>query len=742
MNIKWLNFSCSTRHFLARRFLIPAGACLALSLMPGPTLYAQATYTTYPIGGIAGFETGLRQLASLPEDILVHSTIDWGDGTGSPCSGIKTVNTISDTCSLETFEGGHQFNVYGSHRYALPGTYTISITYLPPLSLQPQTVTTTATISPPGDFVILSIGDSVASGEGDPPVPASAGVRQPELWGYWDDPYSDYPVSPFPADEAAEWPNQSFPCHRSLLAGPAQAAQQIQATNPNVTFVHYACSGAKVNAADTAKNTVQDAAGQLIVARKRLPRIDVLIISAGANDFNDGSDCVHTNQFGCGFGALFKYCILHGCNDSNAGLNVDISNSLGALPSEYGNLAKEINCVQPPNDPQNPGCTDPQKQIPKLVLITEYMDPTHDQNGHYPGFGQCPSALLKVVTYDDWAYIHDRILAPLNSAVDHFPDDAHQAGLTVPTYAVEGIGGSEDPNDPDDFYAHGICAGGQRWVLTPEDSTAALGDGPHIEKDKTNFASGSGHPNLTGQADYFHRIYNAIVAYNPPVTTPSATADGAAYTFGTWTNHDVVVTLSAMNAIKESGVGSTFYAVDNANCSSGAAGDCFQYSAPFEVSRSGKHTVTFFSENAQGFPEAAQSAPVWIDKIPPHIQVSGELLRLNHEEEEQKLVRIEISGKITDSLSGVDASSATYMVENDDGVLQTGGPLTLAPDGTYSLVVSFKRTRHREDEDRDENERDRKKYKITVSAQDNAGNRGSASTFAVREKHRGDEDRE
>jgi len=599
MTSPWGAFLLLMKNFLARRFLIAASACIALALAFAGPIQAQ---TTYPVKGTAGFETGIRKIATV--DSITRPTLDWGDGTSSTCHDIL-VTTISDACAL-----GETADVYGTHRYVLPGTYTIGISYTPGLFTGSKTVTTTATISPPGDFVILSIGDSIASGEGDPPVPAAQLAGNGTSWAFWDDPYSDYPVSPFPADEVAEWPNQTFPCHRSGFAGPAQAGQEIQRTNPGVTFIHYACSGAKVNAADTAKNTVQDAAGQLIVARKRLPRIDVLIISAGANDFNDHSDCVHKNQFGCGFGALFQYCLnpFNTCSN-NSGLDRDIADSLNALPSEYQNLAMQINCVQPFFDTQIPGCTDPQKQIPKLVLITEYMDPTHDQNGNFSTSNGCPVLALKAVTFDDWKYVYNSILHPLNAKVDAFPADALKAGLTVPTYAVTGIEG--------DFLDHGICAGDQRWVLTPADSTAALGDGPHIEKDLKNAFSGAGHPNITGQADYRDRIYAAIVKYNPPITTPSATTDGRPYPFGTWTTHNVTMTLSATNAIKESGVGATFYAVDNANCSNIDPAGCLTYGGPFMITTSGKHTVTFFSQNGQGFPDATQNVQVWVDNAPP-----------------------------------------------------------------------------------------------------------------------------
>jgi len=383
MNRTCLDLLSSTRDFLARRFLIATGACLALAFGTASPIQAQ---TTYPVNGTAGFDTGLQRLANLVLDHNSHigdqyplgALIGWGDHSIDygwlVCSGILN----SDPC-----------DVYGMHRYGSTGTYTISIDYddVQFFGNGPHhTVYTTATISPAGDFVILSIGDSIASGEGNPLVPAALNQG---LLGLWDDPFSNGDTGSgnpsFPSDELAEWPNQSFPCHRSGFAGPAQAMAVVEQNNPGVRFIHYACSGAKIEAGDTPNTTAQDAVGQLRVARGRLPRIDALIISAGSNSLYG------PNSFGNGFGGLVGYC-LHFTNDCDANANVssDLNNSFNSLPSKYRDLAKEINCINPADGTPEPSCTDPQKQIPKLVLITEYMDPTHNQNGEYPKAISCP----------------------------------------------------------------------------------------------------------------------------------------------------------------------------------------------------------------------------------------------------------------------------------------------------------------------------------------------------------------
>lgn len=257
---------------------------------------------------------------------------------------------------------------------------------------------------------------------------------------------------------------------------------------------------------------------------------------------------------------------------------------------------------------QETNCTNPDLQIPKLVLMTNYMDITHDQTGNYPTLAADPTcAIALAALHSDWDYFYNGYLIPLNEQVDSFPRIAAAAGLGVPTYAI--------PETQSDFYLHGYCAGhptGTRWVNDIADSQLALGIGKSGE-------SATGHPNDAGEAGYKAQIYAAIVEYNPPVTTAIATtADGASYTFGTWTNQDVDITFSSTNAIKEAGVGPTFYTLDKTNCFS-LAGDanCKEYTDPVAVSDSGQHTLTYFGTNASGNPEETHNAQVLIDRNPP-----------------------------------------------------------------------------------------------------------------------------
>ena len=651
-----LNFL--TGDLVATRFLISAAACLAFGLITARPLRAQNPGTVFLMTGTAGFETGLQRLAYIQPPYGNSSTnsavtVLWGDGSSS-----------EGLIQSQQSDNGN-FTVMGTHLYAQPSPpgqpYTVQIQYqwqsctlLFFCQTNNANLTTTATIQPPGNFVILSIGDSVASGEGNPNVPNlpypnsnKGGVNIPP-WSYWDDLYSSYDINPFPFpdDEHAEWPQQAFPCHRSGYAGTAQAAGQLAAINPGsgITFIHYACSGAVIEQGDTEALWVQDVVGQLKVARARLAQfgagIDILLISAGSNSLYGPTTFLN------GFGGLAHYCLSNGGCSSNIPLQNEVNSSFRALPTYYKNLAMEINCQQPPTfsprpgvsltDP-DPGCTDPKKQIPKLVLITEYMDPTHDENGNFPSVPpfSCGPAFLNMAQ-GDFEYFYNGVVVPLNNEVDSFPAYAQEAGLRVPTYAV--------PNIALDFQNQGVCAGNQRWVNNGNDSMTLLAEGPHPgaypgEHDcsvvnwlaglncGTEQLNGMLHPNsgvlastlglacspFCGHEDYAFNIVQSVQQYNPPVTTASATAGDKAYSFGTWTNESVNVSLSARNAIQQAqpyGLGTAYYAVDNSACGStfaqpgGNVPGCSTYLAPFTVSSSGKHTVTFFGSNVYGFPIA------------------------------------------------------------------------------------------------------------------------------------------
>jgi hypothetical protein len=88
------------------------------------------------------------------------------------------------------------------------------------------------------------------------------------------------------------------------------------------------------------------------------------------------------------------------------------------------------------------------------------------------------------------------------------------------------------------------------------------------------------------------------------------------------------------------------------------------------------------------------------------------------------MVSVTVSGSITDSLSGVNPSTAAFAVTDEYGQVQPHGPVTLGTGGNYSFSIQLQASRN-------ENDLDGRHYTITVSASDYAGNVGSGSAFVT-----------
>jgi streptogramin lyase len=141
------------------------------------------------------------------------------------------------------------------------------------------------------------------------------------------------------------------------------------------------------------------------------------------------------------------------------------------------------------------------------------------------------------------------------------------------------------------------------------------------------------------------------------------------------------------------------------------------------------HTYGFFSQardlagNVEVLKTQAEATTqVVADTTPPVITISANPKTLWPPN--GKLVPVTISGTITDNElggTGVNASTAAYAVTDKYGLIQPSGPITLGANGSYSFTIQLEASRKGDD-------KDGRQYIITVSAQDNAGNKGSAAT--------------
>lgn len=308
-------------------------------------------------------------------------------------------------------------------------------------------------------WLIVSLGDSVASGEGVPERVLPGRGLLPGRRAWW----------------------QNTQCHRSEYAGPALAAHTLAEKNPRVqvTFVHLACSGATITKGllgrykGIAGGFFRKALRPQVDQLEELPQpLTAVLVSIGANDVN--------------FSGLTKLCLLRHVLRLGCFAGKRLEASLAELPNRYAELADTL--------------TKTKKVIPSRVFLTEYFDPTHDENGD-------PCAQLeaigrrKILGRRDVEAAYDKLLQPLNSEIA-------EAVSLHKWREVTGIAGA--------FRTHGICAR-DTWITSLKDSLNE-GDG----------FLGTLHPNREGHKAIAELIEPAIARAGLESSCPAQGAGTAA----------------------------------------------------------------------------------------------------------------------------------------------------------------------------------------------------------------------
>jgi lysophospholipase L1-like esterase len=278
------------------------------------------------------------------------------------------------------------------------------------------------------DSLVLALGDSVASGEGNP----EEGKHR------WLD----------------------VPCHRSAVAGFQQAATLVAQglIHRSLTFVNLACSGAEIEEGllgPYAGVAPDKRIGEYEPQVTRLQRIDhahsgksgeidAVLLSVGAND-------VH-------FSEIVKACAINPFCRSKA-REARLSSDLATLETHYDLLGKELRSAAP--------------SAP--VLISEYFDPTRDEEGEFCGLS------LGLTTRSTMRWAYETLLVPLNTEIS-------EAAARNRWRLIGGIA--------KDFERHGYCADrAHRWVRR-------LGGSLFSQHD----VLGTFHPNELGHAAIAQRV--------------------------------------------------------------------------------------------------------------------------------------------------------------------------------------------------------------------------------------------
>jgi hypothetical protein len=330
------------------------------------------------------------------------------------------------------------------------------------------------------------------------------------------------------AESLATWqdsqmiPNGDLPyrysqCHQSKFSGQAQAALEMERSDSktSVTFIHLACTGAKVtegllgamDGVDPKPSTVPDREAQITVAKRMSGNreVDALVTSIGGNDV--------------GFAKIMEACIvlencyatvggtnlmpdatvtdvcsqmrqqlpavpglgpvaLFGCEEwlrqlrderLTGGLPTYVNNKLAALPGLYSALRTEIRAKWP-------GFVD------NRMFLTEYPKVTRDSYGNLCDATTDPWRNLPGMTADEYEWAELQVGDRLNSAIAN----TSELGWTPVTGMAEAS------------RLHGYCSDSS-WSVRLDQSFLTQAT-----------YSGVAHPNLFGHLEYGTRIAAAL----------------------------------------------------------------------------------------------------------------------------------------------------------------------------------------------------------------------------------------
>ena len=390
-----------------------------------------------------------------------------------------------------------------------------------PLGLQTITLTTTPNTGQPvtsseqinvRDLLIVGIGDSVASGEGNPDIPGNCQTAD-AVSGKIDFTSCDskpiwWPEFPSPSDSPLQDPtiNQNYQCHRSNNAGSEHFAHDLQAASLrgdahySVTFLSVACSGASINQGllgpwngvpprpEDATPKPKDLPAQIDQLRqligvnqatgKLLRTPDAVILTVGGDDVGFASVLTACLSGPNGRGNTFDHCSDPGSPTGDKQLK-EVNRRLGLMAGNFANFA---NCF---SDLGNPCVVSSKKEAPlgipsSRLWITQYFDASRDDSGQLCDYSVVP--ILSTLSPADFQWANTNIVAPLENQISTAAS-AHGWNV-LPVYS--------------DFYTHGICAT-DHWLNQWDEEFQNQGD-----------KQGFFHPNHNGQDDYFQKMQQLV----------------------------------------------------------------------------------------------------------------------------------------------------------------------------------------------------------------------------------------
>jgi hypothetical protein len=309
------------------------------------------------------------------------------------------------------------------------------------------------------DYLIVALGDSYGSGEGNPEVPSTD--PQDVQWADG--------VTPAMTTE-------NFEAHRSSASYSSQAALTLEESDPHssVTYVDLSISGATI--ANGMLGNISGTVDPSVTLEAEIPElksivgtreIDALTLSIGGNDYGFSTyldQLLEQNESG-----LPSYTTIES----------ERNTALAALPGDFSQLETALKSFSIAN-----------------TYITAYPDLTQVAPGDYEPFATdvLPGDGLKGISAASAQFASQQLVDPLNQAIQQA---AQANGWTF----VNGYA--------NDFLSHGYAAA-TPWFQTETVAASMQGDDISVLGGLAHVSSGAFHPNKAGLADEASYVLAAI----------------------------------------------------------------------------------------------------------------------------------------------------------------------------------------------------------------------------------------
>ena len=320
------------------------------------------------------------------------------------------------------------------------------------------------------NLIIVSIGDSLAAGEGNPN--SFNAVTGQATW-----------LEP--------------PCHRSTNNGRRIASNRINSmTGFSTSFFDFSCSGAKIdegilgtqltsqpNIVNKTEDPQIDQVEFLQTHQLNNQPIDILMISIGVNDVN--------------FASVVTACLTPGdCTHNSAVTTATNTIASTTFANAYGRLVSAIR----------------QRLNVKHVYITGYPDEVKRDPGTFCGDLDTGDLSMSAISQAESSFMLSHVITPLNNVIANAVTAANAPFFSLITNPPKSrpvwhfLRAMES-----NFATHGFCTAlDRRYMNTLQDSLLRQGD-----------QNGTMHPNLNGHRAYADALVaQATVDFDLPLQTP------------------------------------------------------------------------------------------------------------------------------------------------------------------------------------------------------------------------------